>query len=86
MLLDITKDQISRIVRLVRILGNGCPEIVGPFKVKKMRISSIELVSSNHFVFTFWHQNMEVQLNSDYLTQEEADILIHILEELLIKS
>ena len=85
-MISCNRSQKSRITRLVNILGDGLPEIVGPFYIKNMKIDSIELVSNLEFKYTFWHNQFEVQLLSIDMSEKEADELILILENMLMYS
>lgn len=82
----------SRIARLVKILGQPYGEIVGTFWINdEIFVDSIAVIKGGKdFEMSIFsesnNEDYEAIIPSDYLTNEELEKLVIMLEEYLIKS
>ena len=80
----------SRIARLVKILGEPYGEIIGTFWINEdIFVDSIAIIKGGRdFEMSLFNHSgdEEAIIPSDYLTDEEMEKLVVMLEEYLIKS
>lgn len=83
----------KRIVRLVRILGTPYGEIVGVFWINdEVIVDSISLTEDGRdfemsiFSSVCDEDDYEAIIPSDYLTMEELESMVIMLEEYLVRS
>jgi hypothetical protein len=81
----------ERISRLIKILGEPYDEIVGIFYINDdLWVDSISVVGVLDFEMSIFskvnEEDYETILSSDYLTLEELENLVNVLEDYLIKN
>lgn len=72
----------NRIIRLIKILGEGYDEIIVDIIIGDINISTIEIVGSEYYV-NIWQGDYEISLSSDQLDVSIEEQLVKELEKML---